>query len=130
MPFYQSTADLYSAIGALFDRVTAETDAMHQFSQTHLVIRITFSDVDGEILLDARQPAVFFGKRPGRGDLELTMPADLLHRIWLGEESLRAAFFGGQIQSKGNLFRAMPLTELFRTCESFYPQILHEKGLL
>ena len=65
----------------------------------------------------------------GRADLELHMPADLLHEIWLGERSLRESFFGGQIKTKGNVFKAMALGDLFREAEHFYPKILQEAGL-
>ena len=35
------------------------------------------------------------------------MPADLLHRIWMGEESASEAFFSGRIQTQGNFMKAM-----------------------
>ena len=107
--FYQSADQLYATLAHLFDRLDEQSDAMDQFGRSNLVIRIRFTDLDGEILLDGRHPTVFYGERPGRGDLELHMSSDLLHRIWLGEESLRKAFFSGDIKSKGNVFQAMGL---------------------
>ena len=49
------------------------------------------------------------------------MPADLLHSIWMGEESSSQAFFSGQIKTKGNFMKAMQLVDLFRECERVYP---------
>ena len=129
MAFYQSTDQVYVVLGQLFDRMQAESTQLDQFAKSSLVIRINLADPLAEILVDGRHPKVFFGARPGRADLELNMSADLLHQIWLGERSLRESFFGGQIKTKGNVFKAMALGDLFREAEHFYPLILQEAGL-
>jgi hypothetical protein len=51
------------------------------------------------------------------------MAADLLHEVWSGQRKLKDAFFGGQIQSSGNIFLAMKLTDLFREAERAYTLI-------
>ncbi len=129
MAFYKSTDQVYTVLGQLFDKMQKESNHLDQFAKSHLVIRITLADPVAEILVDGRQPAVFYGSRPGRADLELNMAADLLHQIWLGERSLRESFFGGQIKTKGNVFKAMALGDLFREAEHFYPLVLQEAGL-
>ena len=74
-------------------------------------------------------PPRFFGERPGRADLELTMQADDLHAIWMGQKRLRDSFFNGDIKTRGNVFRASKLTDLFREAERAYPNVLAELGL-
>ena len=129
MAFYESTDQVYTVLGRLFDRMQTESNHLDQFAKSHLVIRINLADPLAEILVDGRQPKIFFGTSPGRADLELNMAADILHQIWLGERSLRESFFGGQIKTKGNVFKAMALGDLFREAEAFYPQVLQEAGL-
>ena len=59
---------------------------------------------------------VVYGPTPGKANMEFSMPADLLHSIWMGEESSSQAFFSGQIKTKGNFMKAMQLVDLFREC--------------
>lgn len=130
MAFYQSTDQVYTVIGQLFDRMQKESNHLDQFAKSNLVIRINLAEPAAEILVDGRHPKIFYGASPGRADLELNMNADLLHEIWLGRRSLRESFFGGQIKTKGNVFKAMALGDLFREAEHFYPIVLREAGLL
>lgn len=126
MPVYATADDLYAILEQVFIRVKEKPDHIKTFTLSNLVIRMRFSNPEAEVLLDGRQPPleVFYGTRPGAADLELSMPADLLHQIWLGQAKLKDAFFGGQIQTKGNILRAMKLTDLFREAENAYPQVL------
>ncbi len=131
MAFYQSEQQLYDVLQGVFQRVNRSPDLIETFTHSNLVIRLRFTDPIAEVLLDGRQPPmeVFYGERPGRADLELTMSADLLHAIWTGDRRLRDAFFSGDIATKGNIMRATKLTDLFREAENAYPQVLQEQGL-
>lgn len=130
MPVYATADELYTVLNQVFTRVNQKPEQIKTFTNSNLVIRMRFSQPDAEILLDGRQPPleVFFGARPGNADLELAMSADLLHEIWLGQTKLKEAFFGGQIQTKGNILRAMKLTDLFQEAETAYPLVLAEIG--
>ena len=110
---------------ASFEKVKESPGAIESFTSSNLVIRLRLTDPEAEVLLDGRQPPleVFFGTRPGKADLELTMTADLLHEVWCGQRKLKDAFFGGEIQSSGNIFLAMNLTDLFREAERAYALI-------
>ncbi len=126
MPVYATADEFYVVLKEVFARVNEKPEHIETFTSSNLVIRMRFSGPEAEILLDGRQPPleVFFGPRPGNADLEMVMAADLLHRIWLGQAKLKEAFFGGQIQTKGNILRAMKLTDLFREAETAYPLVL------
>jgi hypothetical protein len=132
MPIYESDQQLYEVLQGVFERVKEDPKEIEAFTRSNLVIRMTFANPAGHVLLDGRQPPleVFFGDRPGRADLELHMEADLLHDIWMGRRRLRDAFFSGEIQTKGNVFRATKLADLFRQAERAYPKVLQEKGML
>ena len=131
MAIYQSEQQLYNVLQGVFEMIVATPANIASFTRSNLVIRMQTQEPDAEILLDGRQPPleVFYGPRPGKANLEVTMPADLLHHIWMGTQSASEAFFSGQIKTKGNLLKAMQLLDLFRECEAVYPTIAAQHGL-
>ena len=132
MAVFASEEQLYTVLHTVFEKLSVEPEKLAPFTSSNLVIRLHLTDPNAEVLLDGRQPPleVFYGPRPGQANLEFTMPADLLHRIWMDEESTSAAFFSGRIKSKGSLLRATHLVDLFRHVEAIYPAIAAEYGLL
>lgn len=132
MAVFASDEQLYTVLQSVFERLRKTPEKIAPFTQSNLVIRINLSDPDAEVLLDGRQPPleVFYGPRPGLANLEFSMPADLLHRIWMNEESTSAAFFSGRIKSKGSLLRATHLIDLFRHVEEIYPEVAAEHKLI
>lgn len=125
MPVYADAQQLYAALQRVFEEVQERAGAIESFTSSNLVIRLRLTDPDAEVLLDGRQPPLefFFGARPGKANLDLTMTTDTLHEIWTGQRKLREAFFGGQIQTKGNLFLAVKLADLFREAEQAYTHL-------
>lgn len=132
MAVFASEEQLYNVLQSVFVRLSADPEKIAPFTHSNLVIRINLSDPDAEVLLDGRQPPleVFYGPRPGQANIEFSMSADLLHRIWMDEESTSSAFFSGRIKSKGSLLRASHLIDLFRHIEEIYPAIAAEHGLI
>jgi putative sterol carrier protein len=132
MAVFASEQQLYDVLHSVFTRLSAEPEKIAPFTHSNLVIRLNLSDPDAEVLIDGRQPPleVFYGPRPGQANLEFSMSADLLHRIWMDEESTSAAFFSGRIKSKGSLLRASHFIDLFRQIEAIYPAIAAEYGLI
>ncbi len=66
---------------------------------------------------------------PGLANLEISLDADLLHALWMGTESTHLAFFSGQIETRGNLLKALQLAEIFTAAERIYPTIARQYGL-
>ncbi len=131
MAVYVSTEQFYTVMKDVFDQVMQHPDHIESFTRSNLVIRMNTTDPDAEILLDGRQPPleVFFGPRPGRANLEISLTADLLHEMWLGNESTQQAFLSGRIRTRGNLLKAMQLVELFAEAERIYPAVAQQYGL-
>ncbi|MCB0063746.1 MAG: hypothetical protein KDE19_16600, partial [Caldilineaceae bacterium] len=131
MAVFQSDQHLYTVLHEVFEAVTATPAHIEPFTHSNLVIRMQTLLPTAEVLLDGRQPPleVFYGPRPGQANLEIRMEADLLHRIWMSDQSASEAFFSGQIKTKGNLLKATPLLDLFRECERIYPAIAAHHGL-
>jgi hypothetical protein len=132
MPVFATDEQLYSVLQSVFERLAANPKQLESFTRSNLVIRMNFTDPTAEVLLDGRQPPleVFYGPRPGKANMEFTLPADLLHSIWLGEESSSQAFFSGRIKTRGNFMKAMQLMDLFREAERVYPAVAAEHNLL
>ena len=132
MAIFQSAEHFYTTMQMVFERISADPTSIEPFTRSNLVIRIHTTMPNAEILLDGRQPPleVFYGPRPGKANLEITLPADLLHEIWLNQESASQAFFSGRVKTKGNSMKAMQLIELFRECERVYPEIVATKRLV
>jgi hypothetical protein len=128
MAVFANDQQFYTVMQRVFDTLAQDPEQLASFTRSNLVIRLRVSDPAAEVLLDGRQPPleVFFGPRPGDANLEVAMPADLLHDIWMGNESTSQAFFGGRIKSRGNLMRASHLVDLFREAERVYPAIAEE----
>jgi len=131
MAVYQSVEQFYAIMQAVFADVMQHPDHISTFTHSNLVIRMNTRNPDAEILLDGRQPplGVFFGARPGRANLEISLDADLLHALWMGTVSTHQAFLSGQIQTRGNLLKAMQLAEIFTAAERIYPAIAQQYGL-
>lgn len=131
MAVFETADQLYTVLQGVFDALLEKGADIDAFTHSNLVVRMTFSAPEAEVLLDGRQPPleVFFGTRPGDANLEFAMPADLLHAIWLGEESTSQAFFSGRIRTRGNLMAAAQLLDLFRQCERVYPDVAAANGL-
>lgn len=131
MAVFYSDEHLYSVLQEVFARVRSNPGQIASFTHSNLVVRMRTSEPEAEVLLDGRQPPleVFFGPRPGKANLEIKLPADLLHAIWMSNERASSAFFSGQIQTKGNFMKATQLMELFRACEKVYPAIASEQKL-
>ncbi|MCB9157282.1 MAG: SCP2 sterol-binding domain-containing protein [Caldilineaceae bacterium] len=126
MAIFESEAQIYAVMQAVFEKLSENPTNIESFTHSNLVIRILLENPDAEILLDGRQPPleVFYGSRPGRSNLEVSLEADLLHNIWLSRQSMTEALFGGKIKTKGNVMKASKLIDLFRECERVYADVI------
>lgn len=131
MPVYSSAEQFYAVMQELFAEVMRRPEQIDSFLHSNLVVRMKTQEPETEIVLDGRQPplGVRFGPQPGRANLEILLPADLLHALWLGRESTQQAFFDGRIRTRGNLLKAMQLLELFAEAERSYPAVAQRHGL-
>ena len=132
MPFYSDPKVIRSIMQEVFDRLNATPGAADDFVKHHMVVSLYLDDPKTFIGLDGRQEPVGLSFSPDgvKPDLAIRLDADLLHNILLGSVRLRDAYFSGQIKTKGSVFKAMKLADLFRQAEKLYPVVLKERGLL
>lgn len=130
MQIFQTEEAFYQVIQSLFASLAEMPETTATFSQSNFVLRIYLVNPNAEILIDGRQPPleVFCGKSPGEANITLTLEADLLHQLWIGEKDLRQMLFNGQIQTKGNMLRATPVIDLLMACQPVYTELCAEGG--
>ena len=128
---FTDETQFYAVMKEVFDYIAQHPQHIDSFTRSNLVIRMRTTEPEAEILLDGRQPPlqVFFGPTPGLANLEISLPADLLHEMWLGRESTHRAFYTGRIRTSGNLLKALQLAEVFQEAERIYPTIAAQYGL-
>jgi hypothetical protein len=129
MTVFADTDQFYTITRALFARI-AENDpgAADAILASRLVIRVRCTDPDAEFTLDGRQRPLqtIFGPAKQRPTLDIELNAGTLHRIMLGELSLKTALANGKLAVRGPVWKAMALADLFRHSQVLYPQVLKE----
>ena len=132
MSFYNDPRTLQTTLHALFQRLNDTPQAVDEFTKNRMVVSINLKNPTLYLGLDGRSKPVriSFESDGVKPNLAIYMDADLLHDIWLGRVRLRDAFFDGRIKTKGSIFKAMKLADLFRQTEKLYPVVLKERGLL
>jgi hypothetical protein len=130
---YADTDEFYAATRALFIRIEQEDPhAGDAILSTHLVMRLRSTAPDAEITINGRRRPIqiTYGPDSVRPTLDIELPADLLHRILLGEQSMKKALASGELKVSGPVWKATALEDLFRQSQSLYPRVLRERNLL
>jgi hypothetical protein len=84
-----------------------------------------------EISFNGRQNPlqILYGASPLRPDIELEIPADLLHGILLNQITMRKAYSTGKIKLRGPIWRAFVLENIFHAGQAIYPQIVKDQNI-
>jgi hypothetical protein len=132
MPVYTDSAQLYHALETLFTRI-AEHDpsASKAVSDSRLILRMRTSSPSTEININGRYNPlqIIYGPSQLRPEIELELPADLLHGILLSQLTLRKAYATGKIKLRGPIWKAAALDTIFQAGQVVYPQILREQRI-
>ena len=137
MPFYPDSQSYYNVMIDLFGQVMDDPALLKPLRDGETLLRIVTTDPDAVLVIDGRfEPPRFTAGRmiSEKADVGLRTPADVLHRAWLGQDTLRDAFLSGRIKLDTNPLRALTLqsklSALFRQLERLYPQVLRDHELL
>ena len=132
MAVFESDSQLYTVLQGVFEKLSSDQHVAEKLSKSNVTIRIHLTDPEAQVMLTGRNGAteVAYGPTSDKVNMEFTMPADLLHEIWMGEESTSQAFFNGRIKTKGNFMKAMKMVDLFHECERVYPSVAAEHDLV
>jgi hypothetical protein len=131
MPVFTDADQFYDCTQTLFARIEEEDPhAADQIVTERLIIRIQCTEPDVEFTINGRKRPVetTFGPARMRPTLDITMGADTLHGIMLGELSLKTTLAKGKMKVHGPVWKATVLAELFHRTQALYPQVLHDCG--
>ena len=95
------------------------------------MIRLRTTDPEVEITINGRKKPVqiTYGPSYPRPTLDIELAADTLHRVLLGEQSLKKALAGGLLKVHGPVWKTSHLGGLLKQGRQIYPQVLEEQGL-
>ncbi|MCU0500320.1 MAG: hypothetical protein MUC51_00895 [Anaerolineae bacterium] len=133
MPFYTSTEQLYAATSIFFERVGKEfPHAGDALLKQKMTVRLSTVEPVGVFGLDGRHAPLktHIGAVPFRPDLDIEMPADLLHATLMGQASIKSGLASGKLKARGAILKALSLSSLFQQGQKIYPQVLREQGLI
>jgi hypothetical protein len=133
MAFYADAEQFYTCTQTLFARIEEqEPGAADAVLASRLVIRLRCTEPNAEFTINGRQRPLqtTFGPSRLRPTLDIELPADTLHRIMLGEISLKKALANGRLKVLGPVWKAADLADFFRRGQVLYRKVLHEQGLL
>ncbi len=129
MSVYKSSEQLQGVLATLFQRMTDE--GLLSADGHKMRLKINLTDPSVTAILDLRRdPArVLFTAAPGPFDLEITLAADTIHRIWTGQAGVRQSMAAGDLKVKGNPIRALALRPIFDNAKQVYPAIAAKEGI-
>ena len=123
---FADTDHLYTCFRALFDRLQEKTPhAADAVLKSRLVIRLHCSEPAAEIIINGQQrPAqVSYGPSRLRPTLDVELAAGTLHRILMGELSLKKSLAGGLLKVRGPAWKTLALADIFRHGQALYPDV-------
>ena len=129
MAVYASDKQLYSCFKALFSKIEEEDSAAaDSLLKSKLSIRFQCSDPTAAITIDARKNPVniAYGSAGIKPTLDISLSADTLHEILLGEIGLSKAMGSGRMKPKGPIWKSVALEPLLHDAQRLYPLVIEE----
>lgn len=118
-PFRDAKA-VYHRLGPLFRELLDDPDYGHMAKGS--VIRFRLTEPEAVMKLNCRKvpPEIACGATDGPADLDMGMPAGLLHEVLSGKAGLGEAYRQGLIQVRGSIFKLISLKPLFDAAAHLY----------
>lgn len=118
-PFRDAKA-VYDRLGPLFKALLDDPEYASMAKGS--VIRFRLSEPEAVVRINCRKAPVEVscGAVDGPADLDLAMPAALLHEVLLGKAGLGDGYRSGRIQVRGSVFRLIALAPLFDAASRLY----------
>lgn len=141
--FFNTKEELSHVFNAFLSKVAVDPLVGALVAKVNFILRLSLADPDAEFTLhigdptgidkgvfisfetDENKPAVTH-KDP---EAVLNLPADLMHRFWLGMENLGLAVVNGKIKVSGNYIKALVLLPAVKPFFRTYRELLKESGL-
>jgi 2-oxoisovalerate dehydrogenase E1 component len=130
VPVFRDTDHLYQVLGALFERVAAESVIADRLLEGNLIVRFRFTDPEGAATIDLRRApiAYTFGPSDLKPDVEMIQSGDTAHQFWLGRLNVARAIATRKVISRGSVPKALALLPAIKPAFDIYPHVLRELG--
>jgi len=134
--YFKDAAQMYECFGELFKRASLDPQIGKRLSQAGIIVRFEYTDPEGEITIDLKNPPreegtyanVYLGECDLAPDVVMKQSADFSHRFWHGKENAITAIATRKITASGDVGRALALLSAIRPLFRLYPKVLAELG--
>lgn len=133
MTFYSSSEQFYGCARALFERLlTGNPKVAEPVEKARLLMLFRCSEPTVTFLINGRRrPAsAEFGSIKIRPEIHADLSVDTLHLILLGDLTVQKAISMNSLKVRGSIWKLTALADLFRECQSVYPEVLKQQGLV
>jgi len=135
--YYKDTAQLYDIYGHLMERLLTDEKIGPKFGSAGIIIKFMYSDPDGEITIDLKNPpskqgyygSYYLGPCNVKEDVWSKQSADFSHSFWHGYENPVAAVAKGKISQGGNIVAMLKLLPVIKPAFVLFPKVLEDMGL-
>lgn len=117
---FRDTKAVYDRLGKLFTELLG--DPAYASMAKGSVIRFRLTEPPAVVKLNCRKapPEITTDDHDGPADLDLGMPATLLHEVLSGKSGLGDAYGKGLIQVRGSVFKLISLKPLLDAAARLY----------
>lgn len=129
MAYFNDAQQLYDVLGNFMKNLKDDPAIGPRVLETGLVIKFFYKNPDAVITVHCPKNDVIFGDIEEKADVEMTMPADVAHRFWLGKVNLMVALTKGEIKAKGPIPKILKLLPVIRSAYDMYHAYLEGKNL-
>jgi hypothetical protein len=135
--YYKDTKQLYDIYGHLMERLLTDKIVGPKFGSAGIIIKFIYSDPDGEITIDLKNPpskpgyygSYYLGPCNVKEDVWSKQSADFSHSFWHGFENPVAAVAKGKISQGGNIVAMLKLLPVIKPAFVLFPKVLEDMGL-
>ncbi|PIP42707.1 MAG: hypothetical protein COX19_00045 [Desulfobacterales bacterium CG23_combo_of_CG06-09_8_20_14_all_51_8] len=134
--YYKDIAELYKIYGYFMEKILTDPKVGPKLASSRLIIKWIYTDPDGEITIDLRNPpnkegqfgSYYLGPCHLKEDVWSKQSADHSHRFWHGLENPVASVTRGKIRQGGKITAMLKLLPLVRPMFQFFPMALKDLG--
>lgn len=133
MAVFESSEQFHTCAKILFDRLLSQNpEAAEPVEKAKLLMQFRCSEPSVTFLINGRRrPAtVEFGDVRIRPEIFAELSTDTLHQILLGTLTLSKALSSNALRVHGSVWKVTSLADLFQECQTLYPEVLMEQGLI
>ena len=135
--YYQDADQLYRIYGSFLSRILQDEKIGLKMSKANIIIKFIYTDPDGEITIDLKNPpskpgyhgAFYLGECDLEPDVWSKQSADHSHRFWHGYENPVTSVVMGKVKQGGKVVAMLKLLPVVRSAFKMFPIVLEEMGL-